>query len=441
MAKDVFDKEFRKPYILNSGGYQEMMRTAWDKSVWNTFLEVDPIWAEFLFVRSEIPPQSTAAEQRRLRYLKQSEFKKPYGDSGDYPELEYIWTGPIPGIDPWWNFDFPTFPDFPWIDPNMGNEDDPDTYVWVCDADCSGSCCYCPDQEVEISATATYPIVGVESVFDEGELVSISTGIGTNSVTIKINSPAGRSGQMIIKIWMVLPNGTECDSTFNIYECAKDECCNCDIFEWDETSDETCIPVCTADVAVKNGHAPYEWVLTDEDGKWSLGAATTEVRTNTVSAAAGACGSATITVTDACGCEVVFGVRNPSNGTWGNVQAGTCLFKGPQTEGKVGSGTYERITNKWKQSQGYTCGGVSSTGGCRADWDCTGGGCANYATDPVCVSGFVCASPRDDQQTSAGCCSICCNRDCSHVGKPGEYARERQCCGTSNVGAVREWIC
>jgi hypothetical protein len=96
---DTSRKEYRKPYILSEGGYQDMMRTTWDKSVWNEILEIDPVWAEFLFTRADLPDAATAAEIRYLRYIKQSEFKKQFGNNFDYNEMEYVWEGFLPTWD------------------------------------------------------------------------------------------------------------------------------------------------------------------------------------------------------------------------------------------------------------------------------------------------------------------------------------------------------
>jgi hypothetical protein len=104
---DTSRKEYRKPYILSEGGYQDMMRTTWDKSVWNEILEIDPVWAEFLFTRADLPDAATAAEIRYLRYIKQSEFKKQFGNNFDYNEMEYVWEGFLPTWDDNFSFDFP----------------------------------------------------------------------------------------------------------------------------------------------------------------------------------------------------------------------------------------------------------------------------------------------------------------------------------------------
>ena len=97
----IVRQEYRKPYVLSEGGYQEMMATPADRSIWNKYLEEDPQWSEFQFIRGE-SQKIDAATRRRLKYLAQSELKKPYLEP-DYEEMEYKWPGPIPGIwPPFW---------------------------------------------------------------------------------------------------------------------------------------------------------------------------------------------------------------------------------------------------------------------------------------------------------------------------------------------------
>lgn len=369
----VVKKEYRKPYILSEGGYQEMMRSTSDKSVWNDILDVDPAWAEFLFTRSELPDAATAAEIRYLRYIKQSEFKKMYSGR-DYVEEEYLFGGPIGGIDidP---FDFGW--DFPWMPTEGGGVypgpgEGPGFSTFICDAETDG--CYCPGIEKDVTITATYPIIGVDFVFGEGETITaVSPSWGLNSVTITISTPSTRSGQMRLRVWMQLPSGASCDSEINIYECPEDECCGDCEMEWDwDNSDETIVAPGSGNVYVTGGTPPYTWSLTDEDGKWSLLSSQTATGANTVSAAAGACGSATITVTDSCNCTATGSVRNPSNGSWTVVcgfplEAATvncCVLPGVSGSyvSNIGSSfKYQAIQGKYRQTEWWQLQGAKVT--------------------------------------------------------------------------------
>jgi hypothetical protein len=438
----IVRKEYRKPYMLVKGGYPDMMRATWEKSVWNNFLDTDPRWAEFLFLRSEIPDSSSEASARRLRYLKQSEFKKPYSTSSiDYPVMEYLWTGPIPGIDPrWFSPGSFSFPDFPWVDGD--GPDDPTTY-FVCDADCGGLCCYCEGSEKDIPVTATYPIVGVEPTFSEGEELSIISGIGTNSAVVRIKTPSGRVGQMIVDVFMMLPNGNVCNSSFNIYPCSEEDCCGeCDL-EYDfDTSDETIVAPGSGTANVTGGTPPFTWSISSEDGLWTLAAGVTELRTNTVNAAAGACGSATITVKDGCdnNCQTTGSMRNPSDGSWVQISSGHCQIPGAPDGSPVGPGAKVKTQGKYQQRQTWSCGGVSSTGGCNSAWDCAAAlPCSpGNGTQEECIT-FICPPTQDDQQVLNGL-DYCCNRNCSHIGQPSSYAREIRCCW-STILTLWEWKC
>jgi hypothetical protein len=165
---DTSRKEYRKPYILSEGGYQDMMRTTWDKSVWNEILEIDPVWAEFLFTRADLPDAATAAEIRYLRYIKQSEFKKQFGNNFDYNEMEYVWEGFLPTWDD--NFHI----DFPWRSIEGGGVYDEPPISIVCDADVGSGTgtndCYCPGLDSDVTFTGNWPITGIDFIHDEGDL-------------------------------------------------------------------------------------------------------------------------------------------------------------------------------------------------------------------------------------------------------------------------------
>lgn len=325
-----------------------MMHTTWDKSVWNNFLEDDPAWAEFLFTRSD-SPQLTAAEGRRLKYLKQSEFKKPYLHE-DYEEMEYEWPGPIPGIWPGIiDLFMPGFPDFPFMSPEGEGPINTLPGYNICDVECEGvtsgadveenrvdgGCCYCPGDTVELQVTGTLPIVGAVSSIPQGETVDVTGGIGTNTATISVKVPEGRSGTIIIEVSLLQPNGNTCDSNFNIRPCEEDECCpECDLVFDGTLSQDTVIAPGSANLVITGGTPPFTWELSAEDSaNWSMAATQTTVRTNSVNAAAGACGSATIKVKDSCNCEAVWSVRNPAVGTWVGVGP-ICLLQGA-TDGDI----------------------------------------------------------------------------------------------------------
>lgn len=398
-------KEYRKPYILTEGGYEEMMSTVSDKSVWNSILEIDPIWAEFLLTKADLPDALTAADIRYLKYLKQSEFKKMY-DGNDYVEEEYIFNGVIPTVDPW------TEPwDFPWT-PIEGITPPP-TRLSICDASASG--CYCPGLNSEVTFTGTYPIVGISFVHGEGEGVVAYKGIKTNEITATINSPSTRSGQMRINVIMQLSSGQTCESTVNIYKCDQDECCpeECDL-EWDwDASGETINAPGSTNVYVTGGTGPYSWSITSEDGKWSLDNPTATGAMNTVTAENGACGSATITVTDACGCTTEGSVRDPSSGSWASQGCG-CPVPGASDSGwtnSIGnSALATRTVGKYRIHDGVIrswrsggAAGKASAGECSSEIEGEVADCCNWCSD-----GDGGAEPRcGDCRAGSDGCSKC----------------------------------
>lgn len=351
-------KEYRKPYILTEGGYQEMMATTWDKSVWNQILEVDPIWAEYLFTRAELPDAATAAEIRYLRYIKQSEFKKMYSGN-DYVDEEYIWKGVLPTVDPWdpkW--------DFNWRPTEGGGVWPPDTIttISICDADTDG--CYCEGKNANVTFTSTLPMLGIEFISGMGETVAAYTGQGTNEMTATISTPAGRVGQMRINVIMYDPvTKRNCASSVNIYQCADEsQCCNCDDFAWDwDNSDDTigAVPG-SASVYVTGGTPPYSWSISAEDAEWSLSYSKTTGVANTVNATAAACGGADITVTDSCGCVATGSVRYTGSGSWGRIcngstTVGCCVITGtPDSWTTSGAQKYAfKYQGKYYQRNGY----------------------------------------------------------------------------------------
>lgn len=430
-------KEYRKPYILTKGGYQEMMRATSDKSVWNDILDVDPAWAEFLFTRSELPDAATAAEIRYLRYLKQSEFKAFYLDGLDYEEMEYLWPGIIPMIS-WEDFDW----DFPWRPRESGgvytgDPDDDPLIDAVCDANSDG--CYCPGSCVDITFTANFPIAGIQFIFNQGETQSGGTGVGSNSYTVTICAPEGRTGQMRIRVI-----GTDgCDSTVNIYQC--DECCPDECtFAWDwDNSTETINPPGSANVKVKDGVGPYTWQISSEDGLWNLDATETEGESNVVNAEAGACGSATITVTDSCDCVAVGSVRNPASGVWTlivNNQPEACAIPGNnaitlQTATEI---RFFPTQGKYQQDERHIRYGsqvsssFTSNEECVADMDSYLGGCADDCdtggTGCQVNCGCVECSTMPDTNGSAACASGVPSDPITYVKKSNVSYRYENCC-------------
>ncbi|MBA7630061.1 hypothetical protein ES703_37569 [subsurface metagenome] len=92
-----------------------------------------------------------------------------------------------------------------------------------------------------------------------------------------------------------------------IAECT-DQCYKCgQPMTWSEDNEETIDPEDSIPISVTGGLGPYKWSV--EGTGFSLGAPTTEDGVNLLNSDGAACGSATITVTDACGTMVTGYVR------------------------------------------------------------------------------------------------------------------------------------
>jgi len=81
------------------------------------------------------------------------------------------------------------------------------------------------------------------------------------------------------------------------------------------SSDQTIEQSDTAAIVVKDGDGPYDWVISSGSG-FTLSSPQTAGLSNTLIADAAACGSAVITVTDACGNSCAGSVRNTDDGEW-----------------------------------------------------------------------------------------------------------------------------
>lgn len=116
----------------------------------------------------------------------------------------------------------------------------------------------------------------------------------------------------------------DCSCTMVSVECGPD-CTACGAIAWDDdTSADTVAQSgnCTVAITDTDACGPYSWSVSGSG--FTLDNATTSGLTNTLNAAADACGSAEVTVTDICSNEVVGYVRCGSDGRWR-----TCWGGGP----------------------------------------------------------------------------------------------------------------
>jgi hypothetical protein len=201
----------RKPYI-STKRYPEFIRTHASKGIWDRVTESYPNLAEYDGDRNKL----SAAEIALVRYIKQSELKKPYGNpKQDYKEMEYEWEGP-PGIN--WPSNKPPV-DQPWelqLPPN---------YPAMCffDLECEDE--YCPNDTTSITVTGTNPIYWVQTTLEDDPATHIDQssvkGYGTNKVTFDLIA-GDESGPINIESSMTCFEGLTGDS--NAYADESDEC-------------------------------------------------------------------------------------------------------------------------------------------------------------------------------------------------------------------------
>ena len=152
---------------------------------------------------------------------------------------------------------------------------------------------------------------------------------------------------------------------------------------WDsEGSIETLARNNSGPVAVLGGRSPYSWTVS---GTGFSIISPTVGKSTTLTADGTACGSATITDTDACGETVTGYVREPTFGNWINKTSGSCVFGGAY-DGIVGVFYYKIVDNKRQRQEAVSAGG----GGCVSEATCAGQ-CETYSDGqgphPTCLTG------------------------------------------------------
>jgi hypothetical protein len=206
----------------------------------------------------------------------------------------------------------------------------------------------------------------------------------TRGIEIWIDQDLLIDGKALIHAQMKDPCGNLCGEDLEV-TC---KVCPPDIvMTWDEAlSGKTVARNNSVGVYVQNGLGPYTWSVAGTG--FSLTHAETDVVSNTLSADATACGTATITVTDFCG-DSVTGYVRCTTGQWSEIPFTSCVISGAITEGDG----MTRIEKKWKLVEiwGVTC---SSAGfGCSgAVW----GMCINNYDDCHCLEPVGC-------HTTMGC--------------------------------------
>lgn len=222
-------KEYgKRPYYSANGekAYPTFIKTKFAKALWDRITSGFPELAQF--ARSQISYSSLGSSARAaLRFIRQSELKKPYQDpKGDYEEMEAEWEG-LPGL----RYPDPNYgPDQPWnLGEEPGFEGGAGIGDCVFDFNCQESdkedCGYCPGSTTEFNVSGTYPITSLHlgGTKDSSTVISSASGLGTNNVTVRIYAGTDEWGQL--RLWGIMDcNGIPGESNINLYEKESDDC-------------------------------------------------------------------------------------------------------------------------------------------------------------------------------------------------------------------------
>jgi len=185
----------RKPY-QSKLSYPDFIRGTPARALWNSVTEQNPVFSEY----GSNGEKLTAAESRYLKFLKQSEAKKPYL-ADDYQSMEYDWEG-LPGLQ-----DENPHIDHPWMpDPQPTQID---TIVepgyWVLYAFTNDE--FCTARTKNIIVHGTHPIYNIKftwpGLVEPGTSFTIIDGIGTNTVEIALTAGVGEIGLISMQAYEV----------------------------------------------------------------------------------------------------------------------------------------------------------------------------------------------------------------------------------------------
>jgi hypothetical protein len=382
-----------------------------------------------------------------------SEDKKPYLEDLDYPEMEmfhFDWDGPE-----WPPWDTPTEPDDPVLQPDDPWEIAP---YWPPKAPPGPflGCFFNPPRfspyiaspgqtaYTQIVVREGDSIIGFEL---QGPIELVSSVVEVNGCREKIRAkchviirvkddvsgyaPAEGTGMIQGVLIANLASGQSCSASILIQQCQ-----DVTPLTWDwASSAETVGSPGSAAVYVLNGQPPFKWSVSGTG--FTMASSRTTGRSNTLVADSSACGTAQITVKDACGTTVQGEVRS-TNGTWvfvGAVCLSFCLGQTPD-----GSGTVVRGGDKCTQVYGLT-----SLGTCGSSV-CGGLNCGNC--ENALGSGKSCQQVCNEESAAPGCvecvkwivsseCAFPCK--CSGLCPSGNYLYLT--CWRNNDLDSYEWRC
>lgn len=405
--------------------------------------------------------RQTDAFVGRYGKIPHSEDKKPYLEDLDYPEMEmfhFDWDDPV-----WPPWNPPTEPDTPGdpgppppVPPPYWPPKPPPTPFLGCFF-------YVPLTPNELMPGETAfaklarredPVVALEvhgpaTIISSPTAVALCTAAGQEvvsggplynahhcTVIIRVNddtsgyAPDERTGAIQIVLVATTASGSSCSTSATVKPCE-----GVDPLLWDwASSAETIGQPGSAAVYVLDGKPPFKWSVSGSG--FTLAATRTSERSNTLVADGASCGTATITVKDACGTTAVGQVRSV-DGEWvsiGKQCLSGCLGATPDGFGCITVGgqkccqTYGPVTGTCGSS---SCGGINC-GNCD-DMDGAGKSCRAHCLENV---------PAEDceecvQFTAGGDCSWPCY--CSGLCPSGYYLNLT--CWRSLSLEAWEWRC
>jgi len=449
----VSARDIAKKFYRMSANYADSIRDWSNKDMWNSILEKFPYFSEYS-AESRRYRGLTQLERNMQKFLKQSEFIKPYGKRPPYYELEEMWPWDPPYIQP----ELP-----PW-DPIIP-PDDPDRFV--CDA--TSTSCWCHAKEKPLLITTTYPVYGVHVSFgedldeDKGQQVKQSKekkkakddlkaggpkngvrvtglqGFGTTTITGVIIGPSNEavSPMAVIELLMRKPDGNSCSSNVNIFECPSSQCCDGGIPTCSGDNAATIARNSNTTIAVSGG-SPGTWsIKISGTGFWldqaftktskSSGAGSTAIYTDGT-----ACGHAFVSFTDECGANVVCPI-NSTVGVWTLQCTSCCNLEGAPTSGSncgAGAGICRRYENFERTDDAYYEVFACSGGG----GSCACEGCSTCGANVECLT-----HPCPGGSTKSALCCYTPGADCDPEDPGYEYKSCRAHVAT--YPKYYQWLC
>lgn len=265
-----------------------------------------------------------------LRYLKasntiESAFEKPYRDL-DY-QLMHL---DIPAPDwPTWNFAWEISRGGPQVGEFPGCRGCGINHWDIRKVDCATkpvnfhASWWCSSEESMGQDWKTKGVGDIEVTVILGEILSIEDGVFSGIFPDKDIYLNPAEPLHILVATMTDIYGTPCVDTLE-QECEVCECPSGTFAFDDGSTDDTIDPGGTISIYIVEGCPPYSWSVSGTG--YSLGSAQTTTNENTLTSANGACGvayalQAKVTVTDNCGEEVEFTIRNTGGSQWVRVGA------------------------------------------------------------------------------------------------------------------------